>query len=105
MTRGRTGEASRNAQLSRPVRRLSVASRALLRRRKRVVDVIYVDNVQIPAAIKNGPVTHDTTWSHLTADSQDELHVFARRLGLKRSYFQPGTSYGGKPSVAWHYDV
>ena len=66
---------------------------------------VYVDNVQIPAAIQNGAVTHDSTWSHLTADTQDELHAFALCLGLKRSYFQPGKSYCGKESVAWHYDV
>lgn len=34
---------------------------------------------------------------HLAADSLDELHAFARRLGLKRAWFQDGR----KP----HYDL
>lgn len=38
-------------------------------------------------------------WCHLTADSKDELHAFARRLGLRREWFQQP-----RP-VAWHYDI
>lgn len=38
-------------------------------------------------------------WAHLMADSLDELHTFAARIGLKRSWFQ------AKPSGAAHYDV
>jgi hypothetical protein len=38
-------------------------------------------------------------WSHLTADDKDELHTFAARLGLQRSWFQD------KPRGLWHYDV
>jgi hypothetical protein len=37
-------------------------------------------------------------WSHLVADSLDELHAFATRLGLQRSWFQSKTRYP-------HYDV
>ncbi|AYG47263.1 DUF4031 domain-containing protein [Pseudomonas sp. Leaf58] len=37
-------------------------------------------------------------WCHLVADSLDELHSFADRLGLKRSWFQSKTLYP-------HYDV
>lgn len=37
-------------------------------------------------------------WSHLVADSLDELHAFAAKLGLKRSWFQSKTLYP-------HYDV
>jgi Protein of unknown function (DUF4031) len=66
---------------------------------------VYVDNAGIPATVANGPVTHTSRWSHLTADTQDELHEFAVALGLQRSYFQPGTPIGNRPSVAWHYDV
>ena len=29
-------------------------------------------------------------WAHMVADSLDELHAFAERLGLKRSHFQDG---------------
>jgi hypothetical protein len=46
-------------------------------------------------------------WSHLIADTQDELHRFAiGTLGLRRSYFQPGKLRGdGSPSPFWHYDL
>ena len=43
-------------------------------------------------------------WSHLFADSQDELHAFGQSIGLRRAWFQPGKP-GGKPSRLWHYDV
>jgi hypothetical protein len=36
----------------------------------------------------------------MQADTEDELHVFAARLGLKRSWFQPGS----RPEAA-HYDL
>jgi hypothetical protein len=62
---------------------------------------VYVDRVRIPARVGR----HDARWSHLTADTEDELHEFAARLGLRRGYFQPGKALGGHPSVAWHYDV
>jgi len=40
-------------------------------------------------------------WCHLTADSGEELHAFAARLGLRRSRFQT------KPGRPWvdHYDL
>jgi hypothetical protein len=37
-------------------------------------------------------------WCHLVADSLDELHSFADRLGLQRRWFQSKTLYP-------HYDV
>jgi len=38
-------------------------------------------------------------WCHLTTNgTRDELHDFAQRLGLKRSYFQ------ARP-IGWHYDL
>ena len=66
---------------------------------------VYVDDANIPATVRNGPRTHTSAWCHLTADTQEELHAFAARLGLKRSYFQPGRPIAGKPSPFWHYDV
>ncbi|MGD9891807.1 MAG: DUF4031 domain-containing protein [Dehalococcoidia bacterium] len=40
-------------------------------------------------------------WCHLTADTDAELHAFAQRLGLRRSWFQH------KPEAPWkdHYDL
>jgi hypothetical protein len=63
---------------------------------------VYVDDSRIPAKVGR----HESTWCHLIADSQAELHEFAMQLGLRRSYFQPGTPRGdGSPSPLWHYDV
>jgi len=67
---------------------------------------VYVDDSAIPATVSNGRSRHTSSWSHLFADSQDELHEFAARLGLRRSYFQEGKPRGdGTPSPFWHYDV
>jgi Protein of unknown function (DUF4031) len=40
-------------------------------------------------------------WCHLTADSADELHELAARMGLLRQWFQ------SKPGRPWHdhYDL
>ena len=62
---------------------------------------VYVDDARIPAQV--GRIR--ARWSHLFAGSQDELHAFAQGIGLRRAWFQPATSYGGKPSRLWHYDV
>jgi Protein of unknown function (DUF4031) len=51
----------------------------------------YVDDAMIPATVPNGAISHTSQWSHLTADTIPELHQFATKLGLRRSYFQPGT--------------
>lgn len=51
---------------------------------------VYVDNVRIH--------WRGRQWCHLVADSMEELHAFAWRLGLKRSWFQATASYP-------HYDV
>jgi len=66
---------------------------------------VYIDDAGIPASVRNGSRVHTSTWCHLTADTQEELHAFAAQLGLKRSYFQPGKPLGGKPSPFWHYDL
>ena len=36
--------------------------------------------------------------AHLTADTLDELHAFAERIGLRRAWFQPH-------ALAPHYDL
>ena len=64
---------------------------------------IYVDTAMIAARVPNGRVTHDSRSSHLMSDQPDpeELHRFAARLGLRRSYFQHRP---GRPEHD-HYDV
>lgn len=51
---------------------------------------VYVDNATWPWRGK--------LWAHLFADSVEELHNFAARLGLKRAWFQ---NHQKLP----HYDV
>lgn len=69
---------------------------------------IYVDNFRVQAQV--GLIT--ARWSHLIADTREELHVFARSIGLRREWFQEPKSIGGRPPVpgsyhaeSWHYDV
>lgn len=51
---------------------------------------VYVDNSRLEWRGKQ--------WCHLVADSLEELHAFAGRLGLRREWFQSRTMY-------LHYDV
>ena len=62
---------------------------------------VYVDDSLIPATVNR----ISSRWSHLFADTQDELHAFAQSIGLRRSWFQPGKPFAGQPSRLWHYDV
>ncbi len=56
---------------------------------------VYVDDMQREARVGR----LNARWSHLTADTDDELHEFAAKLGLKRAWHQkPGTPIS-------HYDV
>lgn len=52
--------------------------------------MVYVDALrEYPAAlIKRAARHHGRRWCHLTADTTDELHTFALRLGLKLASFQ-----------------
>ena len=51
---------------------------------------VYVDNARL--------AWRGRRWCHLVADSLDELHGFAKSLGLKRGWFQAQASLP-------HYDV
>lgn len=69
---------------------------------------VYVDDAMIPAKVGRW----NTTWCHMIADSREELHAFAARLGLRPSYFQESKGIGGNPpkpgsmaAEGWHYDV
>jgi hypothetical protein len=57
---------------------------------------VYVDN-----AFEVGDWGRWTGGGHLQADSVDELHEFAARLGLRRGWFQ---SKPGRPEND-HYDL
>ncbi len=51
---------------------------------------VYVDGAMIPW--RRGK------WSHMTADTTDELHAFANKIGLRREWFQDNPDHP-------HYDV
>lgn len=73
--------------------------------------MIYVDDVGIPAKVWNKRTGRyvESRWFHLISDQIDtaELHAFAARLGLHRSYFQLGKTLGGSELDPGHdhYDV
>ena len=56
---------------------------------------VYVDNMLRSACV--GRI--QSRWSHLVADTSDELHTFARRLGLRLEWVQ----YPDHPRE--HYDL
>ncbi len=58
---------------------------------------VYLDDWRQPARL--GRVTD--RWSHLVADTEEELHAFAARLGMRREWFQHKPA---RPHHA-HYDV
>lgn len=64
--------------------------------------VVFVDNMRTGATVKNDVTGKNVSgsWSHLTADTDEELHKFAHMIGLRRDYHQPSP-----PSSRSHYDV
>jgi hypothetical protein len=70
---------------------------------------VYVDNANIPATVREGGKSYRSSWSHLTADTVEELHAFAERLKLRREWFQGRCKRipepYGQPCHHWHYDV
>lgn len=66
---------------------------------------VYVDDARIPATAGG----YRARWSHLTADTVEELHEFVARLPLRRSAFQERCRTRcapvGQPCPHWHYDL
>src|SRR5690242_12621453 len=67
---------------------------------------VYVDELRTirPADDKPQAQRNGNRWCHMTADTEAELHDFAARLGLKRSWYQ----VGGRKVWHWylsHYDL
>lgn len=62
---------------------------------------VYIDGL-FEATPENAQAKrHGTRWCHMIADSDEELHAFADRLGLKRAWFQQ------RANQPWqnHYDL
>lgn len=67
---------------------------------------VYVDNYRRPAKV--GRI--QAHWSHLTADTPEELHAFAAKLGQRREWFQARCKHAACPTcdgvcAHFHYDV
>lgn len=65
---------------------------------------VYVDNARIPATVGR----LKDRWSHLTADTKDELETFARRIRLRPDWYQEckrRCGREGEPCPHWHYDI
>lgn len=56
---------------------------------------VYVDDMRKPARV--GRIK--ARWSHLLADTSEELHAFASRIGMRPEWVQ----YPGTPKE--HYDL
>ncbi len=66
--------------------------------------MIYIDELRTypRAAIKPAARRVSDTWCHMTTDGLvAELHAFAKRIGLRRAWFQP---HRRLPSLS-HYDL
>ena len=64
---------------------------------------MYVDDAFIPAKVRNGGRWVKSRWCHLFSDTSDEeLHAFARRIGLRRSWAQ---KLDDPNRLRHHYDV
>lgn len=61
------------------------------------VDPLFRSVSREPQAKRVG-ARHDHMWCHLWADSEEELHTMAQRLGMRRSWFQ------NRPGFP-HYDL
>jgi Protein of unknown function (DUF4031) len=53
---------------------------------------VYVNKLRDRARLLFGRTSPPPPWFGLTADTQDELHAFAARLGIRRD---PGTQHHG----------
>ena len=60
---------------------------------------VYVDDMNLQADVPDGAKVVRRRWSHLFADTEDELRAFAQKIGLKQGWIQhPGQSHV-------HFDV
>jgi Protein of unknown function (DUF4031) len=67
---------------------------------------VYVHKLEGQSRAFFGRTARPDPWFVRTADTDDELHVFATNLGLTRIMFRPGAqALPRQAPVAAHYDV
>lgn len=71
-----------------------------------VPEGVYVDDFRAPATV--GRIRG--RWSHLTADTPEQLHAFAESIGMRREWFQGRCKNKTCPAIDgvcahFHYDV
>jgi hypothetical protein len=64
---------------------------------------VYVHKDRGQSRLPYGRTPYRDPWFSLTADTEDELHAYAARLGLPRSMFHSGTPQ--HVSISGHYDM
>ena len=62
------------------------------------VDQLFTQKAQGSAAFLVGK-RNDHQWCHMVADTDEELHAMALRIGMKRAWFQ------GEGTAQAHYDL
>lgn len=60
---------------------------------------VYVDDMMLGTTVPNGRRSVTGRWSHMMADTREELDAMADKIGLRRSWIQ----HPGEPGT--HYDV
>lgn len=63
---------------------------------------VYVDKMQHPAKVWDGKKWIDTLWSHMVADTEQELDEFAAKIHLAKRHKQDPRRMNVS---ALHYDV
>ena len=70
--------------------------------------LIYIDKIRDYSYL-NKKLIHGTYWCHMWSDSVEELHKFAEKIGLKKSWFQNKIKFPhydltpSKREIALHY--
>ncbi len=54
---------------------------------------VYVDPIR-----EHPPVHGQTLWCHMIADTEEELHAMAERIGMRRTWYQ-GDHYDLRPET------
>jgi hypothetical protein len=65
---------------------------------------VYVYRLKGMGALP-GAYSYNVPWFGLTADTEDELHPLAERIGLYRHFYHPREARPPRPPGVGHYDL